>query len=174
MAEQQPHPWLRGPVDGVPRELQPVAHALVQTREEVDEFTAGFPDDLLWEGVAGLAPVGYHLKHIAGVIDRLFLQAELGTVTDEMRRDLEVERAHGQPAGATTAQLVRAVHETVGRALDQLRRTEPSTLYDHRPVGSKKLPSTVAGMLFHASEHAQRHCGQLLVTTRVVLERHRD
>jgi len=74
MAEQQPHPWLRGPVDGVPRELQPVAHALVQTREEVDEFTAGFPDDLLWEGVAGLAPVGYHLKHIAGVIDRATLR----------------------------------------------------------------------------------------------------
>ncbi|HLV11332.1 MAG TPA: DinB family protein [Trueperaceae bacterium] len=169
MADQQPHPWLRGPVEGVPAELQPVAHALIQTREEVAAFTAGFPDALLWEGVAGLAPVGFHLKHIAGVIDRLFGQAELTTVTDEMRAALAVERAHGEPVGATTASLVAAVDAAVDRAIDQLRRTDPSTLYDHRPVGSKRLPSTVAGMLFHAAEHAQRHCGQLLVTTRSLL-----
>lgn len=174
MAEQQPHPWLRGPVEGVPRELQPVAHALIQTREEVAAFTAGLPDALLWEGVAGLAPVGFHLKHIAGVIDRLFGQARLGTVTDEMRRAVELERAHGQPAGVTTAELVRAVDASVDRALDQLRATDPATIYDHRPVGAKKLPSTVVGLLFHAAEHAQRHCGQLLVTARVVRERAGD
>lgn len=174
MAEQQPHPWLRGPVEGVPRELQPVAHALIQTREEVAAFTAGFPDALLWEGVAGLAPVGFHLKHIAGVIDRLFGQARLGTVTEEMRRAVEIERAHGQPAGVTTAELVRAVDASVDRALDQLRATDPATIYDHRPVGAKKLPSTVVGLLFHAAEHAQRHCGQLLVTARVVRERAGD
>jgi len=174
MAEQQPHPWLRGPVEGVPRELQPVAHALIQTREEVDEFTAGFPDALLWEPVAGLAPVGFHLKHIAGVIDRLFGQARLGTVTEEMRSAAEVERADGQPAGATTADLVRGVHEAIDRALDQLRATDPATIYDHRPVGARKLPSTVAGLLFHAAEHAQRHCGQLLVTVRVLRERAGD
>lgn|SRR5690554_2534717 len=174
MAEQQPHPWLRGPVEGVPRELQPVAHALIQTREEVAAFTAGLPDALLWEGVAGLAPVGFHLKHIAGVIDRLFGQARLGTVTEEMRRAVEIERAHGQPAGVTTAELVRAVDASVDRALDQLRATDPATIYDHRPVGAKKLPSTVVGLLFHAAEHAQRHCGQLLVTARVVRERAGD
>jgi len=103
------------------------------------------------------------------VIDRLFGQAELTTVTDEMRAALAVERAHGEPVGATTASLVAAVDAAVDRAIDQLRRTDPSTLYDHRPVGSKRLPSTVAGMLFHAAEHAQRHCGQLLVTTRSLL-----
>ncbi len=174
MAERPPHPWLRGPVEGVPRELQPVAHGLLQTREEVAEFTAGFPDALLWEGVAGLAPVGFHLKHIAGVISRLFGQARLGMVTDEMRSAVEVERAHGQPAGVTTADLVRAVNEAVDRAIDQLRETNPATIYDPRPVGAKKLPSNVVGLLFHAAEHAQRHCGQLLVTARVVRERAGD
>ncbi|HEX7041013.1 MAG TPA: DinB family protein [Trueperaceae bacterium] len=151
-----------------------MAHALIQTREEVAAFTAGLPDALLWEGVAGLAPVGFHLKHIAGVIDRLFGQARLGTVTEEMRRAVEIERAHGQPAGVTTAELVRAVDASVDRALDQLRATDPATIYDHRPVGAKKLPSTVVGLLFHAAEHAQRHCGQLLVTARVVRERAGD
>ncbi|HZW28526.1 MAG TPA: DinB family protein [Trueperaceae bacterium] len=171
MAQQLPHPWLRGPVDGVPKELQPVAHALIQTVEEVDEFMAGFPDSLLWEPVAGLAPVGFHLKHIAGVIDRLFAQAIVGGVTPEMRRSFEVESTHGLPEGATTSDLVRLVRDAVDRAIGQLRSTDPATLYEHRGVGSKQLPSTVAGMLFHAAEHAQRHCGQLLVTARVLKER---
>lgn len=170
MASDQPHPWLRGPVEGVPEELQPVAHALIQSLEEVREFSADFPDELLWEGVAGLAPVGFHLRHIRGVIDRLFTTAERGSVTDEQRSALRVERTHGGD-GVTTAELVEAVEEQVERALDQLRRTNPATLYEPREVGSRRLPSTVMGLLFHAVEHAQRHCGQLLVTARVVRER---
>ena len=33
--------WQRGPIDGVPVALQPVAHILLQVRESVDELTAG-------------------------------------------------------------------------------------------------------------------------------------
>jgi len=32
MAESLPEVWLRGPVEGVPAALQPVAHALLQAR----------------------------------------------------------------------------------------------------------------------------------------------
>ncbi len=167
---QQPHPWLRGPVDGVPRELQPVAHALIQTLEEVREFADGFPDDLLWEPVAGLAPVGFHLKHIAGVIARLTTTAETGETTEQQRAAALAEREHG-PSDATTAALVAAVEQAVGTALERLRRTDPARVYEPREVGRLKLPSTMIGMMFHAAEHSQRHCGQLLVTTRVVRER---
>jgi uncharacterized damage-inducible protein DinB len=167
----QPHPWLRGPVEGVPAELQPVAHALLQSQLEVHEFTDGLPDGLLWERVAGSAPVGFHLRHIRGVIDRLFTTAAEGAVTAEQRRDLEVERRHADE-GVTVRALVAAIDEQIARALDQLRSTDPETLSDARVVGAKSLPSTVAGLLFHAAEHAQRHCGQLLVTSRVLLERH--
>lgn len=168
--DNQPHPWLRGPVEGVPRELQPVAHALIQTLEEVQEFAAGFPDDLLWEPVAGLAPVGFHLKHIAGVIDRLTTTAELGGTTDAQRAAARAEREPG-PAGATTASLIEGVERAVAEAMDRLRRIDPASVYEPREVGRLKLPSTVIGSLFHAAEHAQRHCGQLLVTSRVVRER---
>jgi uncharacterized damage-inducible protein DinB len=65
---------------------------------------------------------------------------------------------------------VAAIDEQVAQALDQLRRTEPASLEHVRLVGAKGLPSTVGGLLFHAAEHTQRHCGQLLVTTRVLLE----
>ena len=56
--------WQRGPVDGVPDLLQPVAHALLQAVEDVEKEMKAFPSDLLWEKPAGVASVGFHLKHI--------------------------------------------------------------------------------------------------------------
>lgn len=39
--------WLRGPLPNIPSLLQPVAHALLQAREEVEALSIGFPDDKL-------------------------------------------------------------------------------------------------------------------------------
>lgn len=173
MSSQQPAtaqqsqipPWLRGPIPGVPEELQAVAQALVQTREEVEELTAGFPDELLWVRPAGLAHTAFHLRHIAGVVDRLFTTARGESISREQKEAAARERSDGDDA--TTAELVGLVRTQVERVLDQLRRTDVSALYEPRLVGSKQLPSNVYGLLFHAAEHAQRHCGQLLVTVRV-------
>jgi len=57
--------WLRGPVADVPALLQPVAHALLQARDEVENYMHEFPEELLWERPAGVASVGYHLQHLA-------------------------------------------------------------------------------------------------------------
>ena len=37
----EPEVWLRGPVEGVPPHLQPVAHSLLQSREEVERLLTG-------------------------------------------------------------------------------------------------------------------------------------
>ena len=37
--------WQRGPVDGVPAMLQPVAHILLQVQESVGELVEGLTDD---------------------------------------------------------------------------------------------------------------------------------
>jgi hypothetical protein len=50
----KPEFWLRGPLNEVPALLQPVAHALLQAREEITELMAHFPEALLWEMPAGL------------------------------------------------------------------------------------------------------------------------
>lgn len=42
-----PEPWLRGPVDGIEPWLQPVAHALVQVREDVARAVSGLPQAAL-------------------------------------------------------------------------------------------------------------------------------
>jgi hypothetical protein len=38
-----PEVWLRGPLPGMPPLLQPVAHALLQAREELVELLHDFP-----------------------------------------------------------------------------------------------------------------------------------
>ena len=37
--------WQRGPVDGVPAMLQPVAHILLQVRESVDEMVPDLTEE---------------------------------------------------------------------------------------------------------------------------------
>ena len=71
MTNTTPEAWLRGPVDGVPPLLQPVAHSLLQVSEEVADIMASIPDHLLWERPAGVASPGFHLIHMCGVMDRM-------------------------------------------------------------------------------------------------------
>jgi hypothetical protein len=75
MTGSRPEAWLRGPVEGVPPLLQPVAHALLQAAEEVDALLDDFPEERLWERPAGAASAGFHLQHLRGVVDRLFTYA---------------------------------------------------------------------------------------------------
>jgi uncharacterized damage-inducible protein DinB len=157
--------WLRGPLPDIPALLQPVAHALLQAREEVDELVKGFPEQLLWTRPAGVASAGFHLQHLAGVLDRLFTYARGESLNEDQARALAAE---GQPdANIRIGGLVAQFHQQVDRALDQLRCTDERMLTQQRGVGRAQLPSTVLGLLVHAAEHTQRHVGQLLVTIRV-------
>jgi uncharacterized damage-inducible protein DinB len=170
MSDALPEVWLRGPIDGVPPLLQPVAHSLLQSREEVAAITRGFPEELLWERPGGVASVGFHLQHLTGVIDRLLAYARGESLTDTQRSALAAEGQPGETA-LPLAELLSAFNHQVDLALEQLRDTKEANLPELREVGRAKLPSTVLGLLFHAAEHSQRHLGQLLVTVRVQLPR---
>lgn len=163
-----PEAWLRGPVAGVPDPLQPVAHALIQAREEARDVLCDFPAELLWTRPAGVASVGFHLQHIAGVIDRLFTYARGESLSDVQRQALAKEGSSSESSGSVN-DLLSVLDAQVERALAQLRATEPRALVEVRRVGRKQLPSTMLGLLFHAAEHSQRHVGQMLVTARVQL-----
>jgi len=167
-----PEVWLRGPLPGVPALLQPVAHALLQAREEVDASLHDFPAELLWERPAGVASAGFHLQHLAGVLDRLLSYARGEALTPGQLAALAAE---GKPTNLPdeASALVQLFHRQVEKSLAQLRHTEEKILTEPREVGRAKLPSTVLGLLFHAAEHTQRHVGQLLVTARVVRGGHR-
>jgi uncharacterized damage-inducible protein DinB len=160
-----PEVWLRGPLPDIPPLLQPVAHALLQAREEVIAEMAGFPEDRLWARPGGVASAGFHLQHLSGVLDRLFTYAQ-GKGLDEAQSRMLAAEGTPEP-GAGMPELISRFGSQVDRALEQLRTTDERTLTDSRAVGRAQLPSTVLGLLVHAAEHTQRHVGQLLVTVRV-------
>ena len=83
--------WLRGKLPSVPDLLQPAAHALLQAKEEINELMKDFDDVLLWKQPAGLASVGFHLQHIAGVQDRLFTYAKGTMLSDQQLEYLKNE-----------------------------------------------------------------------------------
>lgn len=162
-----PEVWLRGPLAGIPPLLQPVAHALLQAREEIQVLMQDVPYDLLWLKPAGMAAPGFHLQHLRGVLDRLFTYADGNPLTTEQ---LDALKAEGTclDEDCTTRQLVQAFSEQVDMALATLARVPDDTLMHFRGVGRAQLPSTRLGLYVHAAEHTMRHLGQLLVTVKVL------
>jgi len=167
MADKLPEVWLRGPLEGVPPMLQPVAHALLQAREEVEALMEDFPARKLWDRPAGVASVGFHLQHFSGVLSRLFTYARGGSLDAAQRAALAAEQEPSRP-DVSVDDLVQAFRQQVDRAIEELRGIDERTLTDPRAVGRGQLPSTRLGLIFHAAEHTQRHVGQLLVTVRVL------
>jgi uncharacterized damage-inducible protein DinB len=164
--------WLRGPIPDVPALLQPVAHSLLQCRDELRARMEGLTPEQMWARPSGAASIGFHARHAAGSLDRLFTYARGERLSADQLAMLaaEADPDLGPNAGAT---LIAGFDEAVERALEQLRTTSETTLTDARGVGRAQLPSTVVGLLFHAAEHAQRHIGQLVTTAKLISGRHR-
>jgi len=166
-----PEVWLRGPVPGVPLELMPVVHSLLQVREELEALAArSLSAEQLWARPGGAASLGFHVKHLAGSLDRLLTYARGQQLSDRQRAELEGEDRPA-PGIDTQAQLFRRAQDTIDAAIAQVRATPVETLGEDRHVGRKALPSTVRGLLFHAAEHAQRHAGQIVTTEKFVSTR---
>jgi len=160
----EPEVWLRGPLPDYIDELQPVAHSLLQVREEVGRVAALSPAHL-WARPGGAASIGFHLKHLAGSLDRLVTYAAGKQLSGAQYDDLAGEE---RETGETAEALVQRVQAAIARALDHVRTTPLCTLDEPREVGRNRLPSTVLGLLFHAAEHAQRHSAQIITTAKVL------
>jgi hypothetical protein len=158
--------WQRGPVDGVPAVLQPVAHILLQVRESVGEIVEPLTEREWNARPAGVASAAFHVRHIAGVIDRLFTYARGSALSPGQLAAIQLE---GQELlMSDVAPVLRALSARVDAAVAELRTIDVTTLGDFRGVGRAQLPSTVIGCLVHGAEHAMRHVGQLSVTARIV------
>jgi uncharacterized damage-inducible protein DinB len=158
--------WQRGPIDGIPAVLQPIAHILLQVRESVDEIVAPLTEPEWNARPAGVASAAFHVRHITGVIDRLFTYARGDALSPEQFAALQSE---GQELLSTHVATVRSALSTrVEAAVAELRTIDVTTLGNFRGVGRAQLPSTVIGCLVHGAEHAMRHVGQLSVTARIV------
>lgn len=165
--ESQPlEVWMRGPIAGLIPMLQPVAHAILQAREEVNLMMIDFPNELIWEKPAGVASVAFHLQHLSGVLDRLFTYANNQILNEEQLELLTLESDNTQYL--TTKGLLTRFNNQVNKALTQLKNIEEKSLLEPRGIGRKQIPTNQLGLLFHAAEHTQRHVGQLLVTVKML------
>jgi uncharacterized damage-inducible protein DinB len=164
---REPEVWLRGPLPDVPALLQPVAHSLLQSREELHEALTNVSAADLWVTPGGAASIGFHARHAAGSLDRLFTYAR-GEQLDAAQKAALAAEPQPDLRPQVIAALLADFDAAVERALVQLRATDQGTLTEARRVGRAGLPSTVGGLLFHAAEHTQRHVGQLLTTAKVV------
>ena len=158
--------WLAGPVKGVIQLLQPVAHAILQSRREITESMREFPENLLWQRPGGVASVAFHLQHIPGVLDRLLTYASGQPLSPGQMEYLQKEGKEDPTVDVND--LLHYLDKQVDHAIDRLKEIPATTLLETRLVGRKQIPSNTLGLLFHAAEHMQRHTGQLLVTANIL------
>jgi uncharacterized damage-inducible protein DinB len=138
----------------------------LQAKEEIHELMKDFPDALLWQRPAGVASPGFHLKHITGVLDRLFTYAAGKPLTLKQLEYLKAETAEAEDITVTS--LLKNLDAQMASSLEALKAIDETTLTEPRGVGRQQLPSTVLGLLFHAAEHTMRHTGQLVVTVKIL------
>jgi uncharacterized damage-inducible protein DinB len=167
-----PEAWLRGPLPGVAGPLQPAAHALVQAAEDIAAAATPLTTDELWRRPGGAASAGFHLRHIAGSIDRLLAYSRGEQLSERQREALRIE---GEPGDLPddAASLILQATAAIEAVLDAIRTASADAAAEPRTLGRAALPSTLGGILFHIAEHTQRHTGQLITTAKIVRTRER-
>src|SRR3954467_5057468 len=127
-------PWLRGPVPDVIPMLQPVAHSLIDCREDVESRLVGVSAERIWTKPGNAASIGFHVRHAMGSIDRLLAYVRGEELTNEQLAALKTEGVRG--TGPDTAEeLVAAFQQAIERALNQVRSTHETDLLAFRAVG---------------------------------------
>lgn len=165
VTENSVEPWLRGPIASVHPSVMPLIFTFIQVREELATHTAGLTQVQVWKKPADtVASLGFHLKHIAGSVDRLtsyLFGSQLNAAQlESLRREAE--------ADSTLDELLVAIDDSLLACEERLRQIDPDSLYEHRFVGRRELPTTVLGLLVHLSEHTQRHLGQAVTTIKMI------
>ena len=158
-------PWLRGTLTEVDAVRRQVLHALELAGEDVTRWCAGLSDAEMDARPFGVAPVAFHLRHIARSLDRLLTYAEARQLSPEK---MEALRSEMDP-GAVAAVVMDEVRAGLASAAARTGHISPVSYEQARGVGRAMLPSTVGGLLVHCAEHTQRHVGQAVTTAKIVV-----
>lgn len=160
-----PEPWLRGTHDEVPAVQRAVVHALELAGEDIEKWCGGLSDEELNAKPHGLAPVAFHLRHIARSIDRLLTYAEGRELDPVQVAALKSE----MEAGASHKDVFDEVKQALESGCFRVRAVRAGGLEAFRGVGKKQLPTSVGGLLVHVADHTQRHVGQAVITAKVLI-----
>src|SRR3569833_3028627 len=117
MNENRPEPWLRGPLADVHPLVMPVFFSFAQVREDLRKYIAGLTSEQVWRQVDG-ASLGFHLRHIAGSVDRLTTYLLGETLSEQQLHQLRAE-----PSGnAAASTLLEEVSQSLRRSEEKLRQ----------------------------------------------------
>jgi uncharacterized damage-inducible protein DinB len=141
----------------------PVLFSFQQVREDLERHTNGISDAQVWIPTPG-GSLGFHLKHMAGSVDRISTYLVGGTLTEAQLQELSTE-SDGKDR---LSELLDRIDVSLKRAEQRVRQVDPEQLFEFRGVGRKGLPSTVIGLLLHLAEHTQRHLGQAITLAQVI------
>jgi uncharacterized damage-inducible protein DinB len=133
-------------------------------REDLQRWCGSLSDAQLNARPGGLAPIGFHLRHIARSMDRLMTYAEGRQLNEDQLAGLKTEL----DPGATRDELFRELDVAFESLTSRVRAVSPADFREDRFVGKKRLPTTVAGLLVHIADHTQRHVGQAVTTAKLV------
>lgn len=165
-----PEPWLRGPVPGIQPLLQPAAHALTGVQEDLLPLLRTLRDEDLWTAPGASAPIGYHLAHMTGSLDRLLAYARGESLTQAQWDAYAIEQKVAEVRPSLDS-LVASLSAALDRAIQDLRSVREEKLLEAREVGRARLPSNVLGLLAHAAEHTVRHAGQISTLSQALQEK---
>src|SRR3954468_8566905 len=110
--------WQRGPIEGVPAVLQPVAHILLQVQESTGELAENLTEAQWNARPAGVASPAFHVRHITGVIDRLFTYARGQALSTDQFAAIKLEGA--SISSENIPEILNALSRRVDAAIAEL------------------------------------------------------
>lgn len=149
-------PWL----SGKHADLDPFRRLLVCSLEQ------SLADLRKWTPLEPDERICFHLRHIAGSVDRLFTYATGGQLGEEQLAYLRSEAS----AGGTREELLEGVAETFAEVERGLRMMEDLDFREPRFIGRQRLETPLGVLLGHIAEHTQRHTGQVIERARGLAE----
>ena len=162
-----PEPWLRGTLTHVDPVQRAVLHALELAKEDLEKWCADLSDEELNARPGDIAPVAFHLRHIARSTDRLLTYAEKRSLSADQ---IAVMKQELDP-GATRESLFEEFNSGLDTAVERILTIPPEWMSEPRVVGRQRMPTTVAGLVVHVGDHAQRHVGQAITTAKILKSR---
>jgi hypothetical protein len=157
-------PWLRGPIPDVHYIAGALFNSFTHAREDLTRWTEGLTDAQVWEQRGDVAPVGFHIRHIGGSVDRLVTYALGGQLSVAQFSELGREKEPGE----TLAGLMAALDASFEKAEAAVRKIDPANFAQPVAIGRSRLMTTVGGLLIHIAEHTQRHVGAAIVTAKML------
>jgi hypothetical protein len=158
---------------GYLNDLDPIQAAVLYSfrhaQEDISDWIGRIPEEFLWVQFGNLASAGFHVRHIAGSVDRLVTYASGHQLSEAQMEDLKNEK---NPGGSLTG-LLQLLDSNFLRAEGIIRCLDPAAYRDIREIGRKRIQVPLGTLLVHIAEHTQRHVGELIMTVKVINEEYR-